>query len=101
MNQILNIIKSTPESITLNIYGEGMQSNSFIMIAVIERKINYIILKHEEQTQKKFEYTRSEMKFAVSTIITNLLLNHIDTHFGNTSQIDLRYREHNEQEQLF
>lgn len=100
MNPILNIIQNTPESITLNIYSEGMESNAFIMIAVIERKINYIISKHEERTEKKIPFTKDDMKTAVTTIMTNLLLSHINTHFGNTVKMDIRYHQ-NEEPTLF
>jgi len=91
-NKILNIIKSTPEAITLNIYSEGMESNAFIMISVIERKINYIIKCHEEHTKTKFEFTIEDMKIAVSTICHNLLMTHINTHFGIKDKIDIRFK---------
>jgi len=101
MNQILELIKTTPESITLNIYSDGMESNAFIMIAVIERKIYYIISKHEERSEQKFNFTKNDMKNAVLTIMSNLIFTHVDTHFGNTNKIDLRYRTPNEQNDLF
>lgn len=91
-NKILNIIKTTPEAITLNIYSEGMESNAFIMISVIERKINYIIKCYEEHTKSKFEFTVEDMKTAVSTICQNLLLTHINTHFGIQNKIDIRFK---------